>query len=733
MTPPSIVEQCSQTYQNHFDKVLESSGTPEEAIDYCIHQYLDGKPAKKGYTTQVQSTALWKCHFWQKVPVSCYYSDPAAYALGRSLHFGLSDTEILKDLLHRTPNTLIRGIRYSQIFLQPDSKAWQQILLLSEDANEDFLRFLLVCKKLYYELNSYDKLIVDLQRQLDELTVFEFLLYSSLFTFQNLVPEPSDVLAAVNNEWFEVQQGVSDALNELLVWKLKTRDNNDLRLNERFLARSLKLHLMPLLIPGEGTSSVGLRNIEIFNRLVAAVMQRNDFQQRTTSEFCFDDDYRFRFDGDQLTIYPIEIPEESDWDVNGRKLSILHRYWFNRAIMDYFQSDLPEKKFGLQENDVFNRLAYIKAYQIFLHLDEVFGIDSQIALPDTSQVDLFMAIHSLELMTAFFNISYIGEFQKYRQDSGNWLNALSRLMLQGISSGENRFPLTWAEPSEKAQRIKSWTVSDAHPEGNLKLAEDILKFWTMDLQELSESLKESPDIPIPEFHERPIIKLGMYSFQLPWLMATQNNSTAALNNLRRIGCRRKERKAETHRIESRLGDLFHSKGFNVVQSYEPEMINDNDPGEIDLLCYMEGHLLLLEIKSTYLRKTKQEVWLHRTTTLRKAARQLERKKNALSHALKHDVDLRSELQIPAHIDDIKIHPWIVDTSIEHDQELIDGYLKVSLEGLVVILRNERQLLTGNLLMDENLPEDDMFPEGFSAQQFVEIVEEGNLWSVLSVE
>ena len=163
------------------------------------------------------------------------------------------------------------------------------------------------------------------------------------------------------------------------------------------------------------------------------------------------------------------------------------------------------------------------------------------------------------------------------------------------------------------------------------------------------------------------------------------------------------------------------------------MINDNDPGEVDLLCYLEGHLLLLEIKSTYLRKTKQEAWLHRTTTLRKAARQLKRKNIALSHALEHDVDLRSELQIPAHIDDIKIHPWIVDTSIEYDQELIDGYLKVSLEGLIVILRNELQLLTGNLLMDEKLPEDDMFPEGFSAQQFVEIVEKGNLWLALTVK
>jgi hypothetical protein len=528
-----------------------------------------------------------------------------------------------------------------------------------------------------------------------------------------------------------IHQSVWDALGELLIWKLKSRPENDLRLNERFLAKSLKQHLMPLLLPGEERPPLrSLETLEQFGKLIAAVVKKNDFLHGTIYEFCFDDDYRYRFDGNHLTIYPIDIPAESDWDFNGRKLSALHSYWLNRAVLDYLQSDLSNQQFGLPENNDFNRLAYLKACQVYLQLDEVFGLDSEIALPNGTQVDLFKAIHSLELMTAFFNVSYIAKFQKNLQESGNWIAALSHLMLEGIATGENRFPLTWAEPSEKAERIKSWTVSEQCPGGDIKAAKAILEFWTNDLKKLKVNLIRVPDMPTPELNEQPIIQLGIYGIQLPWLMASQNNSTAAVNNLRRIGCRRKGRKDETHRIESRLGDLFRSRGFAVIQAYQPEVIDDFDPGEVDLICYQGIHLFILEVKSTYLRKTKKEAWIHRTSTLRKAAQQLHRKQIAVRHAIESDETLLSNLQLPSGGKKLRIHAWIVDTSIEHDQEMVEGYLKVSLEGLIVILRNDRHLLSGNLLLEESLPEDDLFPDGFTVQRFIEIVENGEVWKIL---
>ena len=730
MTFITTVEQCRQAYEKYFQATLKATGSQKHAAEACAHFYLNGKPVKNGYTDQVRSNALWDCSFWETAFETKYASDVISFALGRSLHQGLADGKLFQHLLETEPETLKRGIRYSQVFLQPDSQTWSGILSIVNDKNSDFFQFIEVCQLLCKELHQHNHLIFDLQKQLDEVTIFEYLLYGSLFTFQNLVPRRFD-LHHVNEDCDMIHQSVWDALGELLIWKLKSRPENDLRLNERFLAKSLKQHLMPLLLPGKERPPLrSLETLEQFGKLIAAVVKKNDFLHGTIYEFCFDDDYRYRYDGNHLTIYPIDIPAESDWDFNGRKLSALHSYWFNRAVLEYLQSDLSNQQFGSPENDEFNRLAYIKACQVYLQLDEVFGLESEIALPNGTQVDLLKAIHSLELMTAFFNVSYIAKFQENLQESGNWIAALSHLMMEGIATGENRFPLTWAEPSEKAERIKSWTVSEQCPEGDIKAAKAILEFWTNDLKKLKVNLIRVPDMPTPELNEQPIIQLGIYGFQLPWLMASQNNTTAAINNLRRIGCRRKDRRDETHRIESRLGDLFRSRGFAVIQAYQPEVIDDFDPGEVDLICYQGIHLFILEVKSTYLRKTKKEAWIHRTSTLRKAAQQLHRKQIAVRHAIESDETLLSNLQFPSVEKKLRIHAWIVDTSIEHDQEMVEGYLKVSLEGLIVILRNDRHLLGGNLLLEESLQEDNLFPDGFTVQRFIEIVENGEVWKIL---
>ena len=721
------IDRCIFAYENRYTKILKSTGSQEQAVESCVNCYLDGKPTKRGYNHYIRSIALWKCSFWKTIPSGCYDNDFVAFALGYSLRWGLSDGGVLKTILNQSAETLKRGIRYSQLFLQPDSPSWKQVLSLADEGNDDFQQFLIVCLKLQQEVRDLDHTVGDLKGQIDELTVFESLLYSSLFTFQRVVPERIDFYN-VNEGWDELHQGIFDALNEILIWKVKSRPDNDLLLNERFLTKSLKQHLMPLLLPSEKSPSICLKNLELFGGLVAAVVRRNEFMSGTVHDFCYDDDYRYRFDGNHLTLYPIEIPEESEWDFNGRKLSALHTYWFNKAVLHYAHSDLFSEQFGLPENDESNRMAFIKACQVVMQLEEVYGLDTGISLPDGTTVDLFKAIHSLELMTAFFNVSFIRKFQEHIQESGSWRAALSQLMLEGIATGENRFPLTWAEPPEKAKRIKAWTVSDANPEGDIGMAEAILKFWSNDLKKLKEDLVRSPDMPTPDVCEKPIINVGMYGFQLPWLMASQNNSNAAVNNLRRIGSRRKGRVNETHRIESRLGDLLKSQGFAVIQSYQPKVVDCYDPGEVDLICYKDNHLLILEIKSTYLRKTKQDAWVHRTTTLRKAAQQIKRKEIAIQDAIEDDQTLQSQLQLPTQKRDLRIYSWIVDTSIEHDQEMIDGILKVSLEGIIVILNNERYLLSNKFLLENEVDKDDLFPGGFSVQRFVEIVEAGELWS-----
>lgn len=86
--------------------------------------------------------------------------------------------------------------------------------------------------------------------------------------------------------------------------------------------------------------------------------------------------------------------------------------------------------------------------------------------------------------------------------------------------------------------------------------------------------------------------------------------------------------------------------------------------------------------------------------------------------------------------------WIVDTSIEWDHQLFQGFLKVSLEEVLIALRDDRRLLNdphglfgGQAVPDQGAEEyaepgkdDTLYPDGFSAGRFVEVIETAAVWA-----
>ena len=132
--------------------------------------------------------------------------------------------------------------------------------------------------------------------------------------------------------------------------------------------------------------------------------------------------------------------------------------------------------------------------------------------------------------------------------------------------------------------------------------------------------------------------------------------------------------------------------------------------------------------------------LHGVTTLRKAGLQLRRKVQAVQNALATNTDLASMLGIETEAMSLHILGWIVDTSIEHDHERFNGFLKVSLEELLIALRDDRHLLNdpeglidgtwmeaghGEVAEFDKLPT--LYPDGFSSSRFVEVIESEAVW------
>lgn len=199
----------------------------------------------------------------------------------------------------------------------------------------------------------------------------------------------------------------------------------------------------------------------------------------------------------------------------------------------------------------------------------------------------------------------------------------------------------------KVSDILGWQFTPEHPQGSPRHAAAIVDFWTSDWGKLATQSRDGAAGLKPDLFERPILKMGQTLVQLPWVADLQNNSTAAINNLRRLGARRNEARAETQRIETEMGAMLENRGFKVVLNWNPPVGPDGNAGEVDVICARDGTLLALEVKSTYMRRSQQDARQHETTTLRKAGQQLQRKVAAVQLALATAPELAQQLGLLA--------------------------------------------------------------------------------------
>jgi hypothetical protein len=708
--------RCLQHYLTVYQRE-QQLGSTGLALNECLHHFLDQRPSGKNMSSLDRSAGLAAAPFWwDSFAVST--APLASLALSRVLHHEQAiSIELLEHLAHANPGVLRWAIRYAKLFTRVDSALWLQ--LRQRLQGEDWRVFFGVCDRLLDQLQPYATLVASAEKKLAHLSLLEVLSYLSVLAYEQMT---LDAPADPSGERWKVY-------DRIVLNKLKTCSDTDFDLSEERLGLSLKKHLSPILFPSPSITSECASNLETFDVLIEATQELIDYEG-SIDWFCFDPECRYQLKPGESVIYNETENGSREWQRTGRKYLALWGYWIQRGIGEFAERGLAEIQIGSAENHELNAEAYIKALRSELQLKAIYGLDDELELADGARANLFQAMLASELSTVFFQSAYIQPFQKHHIACGDMAQALSRLAFNGAVTGENRFPMTWSEEAEKTQKIKGWTVCNDYPEGSLAAAKGILNFWTNDLKALANSLKEHPNQPVPRLSELPFSKIGRYSFQFPWVVAQQNNLTAAVNNLRRLGARRAGSMSETQRIELRLAEQMRERGFAVEVGYRPERREHEDPGEVDLICHLDGVVLLLEVKSGYIRSTKHEVWLHRTSTLRKAAWQLRRKSVAVIDALVRDEHLRAKLGCTAENPGGQLHAWIVDTSIELDQQMVDGFLVVSLEALQVILRDERQLLCEGEQSPED-SDDTMFPCGFTAERFVEVVERGEVWALLN--
>jgi Holliday junction resolvase-like predicted endonuclease len=749
-------ERVNRYYSQSISRLLATGMLIAEIASTIAHDYLDGKPSSKGkkvVTAQDRDHAFWTLPFWEQVPDSAFDSEEFVIALSRYLgQERVNNEALLRRVALRAPTTLQRSVRYAQLFLLPQSPHWLSLRRFASSSGP-LAAFFDVCLHLSQQHAQFYDAIRTAQAQLEPLSPLEVLVYASLYAFQQLLPHKAALDSNVSDDDDRYQE-VAEVMNDILLWKLRTCPDDAFDLTEQDIAESFRTHLLPFLSQVNRGGIHHDRCFDAFTRLADAHMDLNRFIETVVNPFRFDEDCIMYVRHGTLAMSVSQAPRESAWRRNGRKQQLLQMYWLNRGLDAFVAAGFADTVIGKPENRELNSIAYLKAMRTELQLSELYGLGQDLTVGQGLQVNLFQSLLSMELMSVFFQDAFIEPYLSHLRQAGDWRNALRRLMFGGLMNGmQDRFPLTYSERSEKASKIVPWTRSETHPHGSVKVAEAILEFWTSDLKGLAATLRTHHNAVAPELFERPMLKLGRYLFQLPWLVARQNNSTAAINNLRRLGARRSSLRDETQHIETRLAQLFAERGFAICANYEPPYNSTEDPGEIDLICCRNGVVFVLEIKSSYVRKTMQDAWQHRANTLRKAGRQIERKGAAVARALTTDSDLVARLGIERARDCPRLHCWIVDTSIEHDHEYFSGHLKVSLDEILIALRNERcflrkldEMADGQELpraggdeprnsqdtgaedaVPDAPPHDDLYPDGFSAGRFAEVIETGQVW------
>ncbi|MDO9094707.1 MAG: hypothetical protein Q8R98_14260 [Rubrivivax sp.] len=732
-------------YDELFDRLSVRSSTPL-AVESVAEAYLDGKPQvlrKKRTTRRERDSLFWSSRSLVECSPESWNSEVMVLALARYLG---QEPVVAVGMLARVakvaPAALVRAVRYSGLVLNQHSPRRTEL----DEAAVGQAEVLELCRVLtIFDLAYRDRLAtLHMQKALlSDLSAFDLLVYASLYAFERLVPRDFETrtLAPATGADSQVAWG---AINDLLTWKLESAEASSLKLSDDDIGRSVVAHLRPILFEdAHGDAGAALHRLRAFHDLVAAQIELNEFVQRSANAFSYDDSIRFVRQDDHLEIMEVDPGARTAWQRDGRKLERLHGYWLHRAMdafVAYVAADPGRWAIGRPENGDANRLAWIRALQAQLRLREVYGVADAVATDGGERVDVFRALLSLNLMSMFFQADFLAAFATRIEAEAGWIGALQRLAFDGLREGmQNRLPLTWSGRDAKVANITGWTVTAAQPQGDAPMASAILDFWTYDLAAMSAQFKGAAPGLRPHFYERPVLKFGSTLVQLPWIVGLQNNSTAAINNLRRLGARRGQAREETQRIEVALARLLESRGFTTLLNWKPPR-DEDDPGEVDVIATLGQHLFVLEVKSTFLRRSQEEAWLHASSTLRKAGRQLQRKLAAVSQAIGSDLEFRTSLGLTEPPAPQHHHGWIVDTCIECDHQRFSGFLKVSIEEVLIALRDDRHLLndpegllSGTYDADQSVEDDThpaastLYPEGFRVERFIEVIETEAVW------
>lgn len=632
---------------------------------------------------------FWASQFINDVTAQQINSENFILALSQYFRSNSVDEDTLIKLLKLSQEGVISAVRQSGIIAHPDHPSLAVLRKISTQINvpklDEFLRVVAYLKLQYQErLNAYKKL--KSQLQLDQITAMVF---SSFYAYEYLMSD-TDCLK------IPYQMDTNDNVSIQDIWSvfhdIITSSNIEKnKLTEKKLYQMLKATMSPFLF-GKNLNHSLMKQYEDFKRLVAHKIEINLYENQVISAYCYKLSTNYYLENGQLILEA----KSSDLDLFQEKFGVLAAYWQWRGVNAL--TDNPHfERLDRGENVESNALALAKTQGIILQLYEVYGIEKAFFEQD---YDLCALVFTMLLSQAHYVHDFLEAFKKIR-DSNNQhaFSTLAKLMIDGVLIGQNRMPLTFATQKEKAIKMSDWIIEGS---GNQKVKEmsRILDFWSKDLRDGSDAF----------YTEKSFYKIDDYLFALPWMSAQKNFSTATINTFRKMYKNRASLKSETDLMENNLAGLLAKSKGRVYSQYEP---SESGVGEIDAIVVSDDKVLIIELKSSYIKSNVKEIYEYRNFVLKKAAYQLARKTTYVRDIFLPSLGLDSAK--------FSIYSWIVDTTLEFDHGYIDGFLKVSFEELLIVLNKHEMFII------DMLTEDIAVKNNLDLATLIQNIESDNFW------
>lgn len=605
---------------------------------------------------------FWQSGFVGELSAEHLSSENYRIAFSQYLRYGKIERDLCRNIADICPESFVSAVRKSGMIGQLQHNSWAVVDdLCRHSEHKPLLEFIAVVDSLHKSYEDRLKAYQDLKRTLN-LGQLSIMLYSSLYTYEYLLPKPETLCIPYQidpNSRITVDK-LWQAFNTLLFQTTSSRKP----VSEKSIALLLRDKLVPFLWR-EGLTPLLIHEYEQFKYLVALRVELDLYQNFVFNSYSYQEDTKYSLQNGQLQL---ENSGKDDSSENWlEKFSIIQAYWQWRGMQECVDTSYF-LRMDRGKNLIGNMTALAEAQGIILRLQEVFGIYEH--LSNQQPFDLFEAVLSLELSQQFYRQDFINQFVAMRQEGMPPFQALLLLMLDGLQIGENRLPMTFWEKDRKAVRMSDWILSGSKTSKKKSMAA-ILDFWSQDLRKMEKH----------SYAELPYYQADGIMLELPHRFGLQNLHTTVINHFRRLNKNRPSLGKETDRIEVQLAELFEKYGWQVLAQHEPE---ENGVGEIDLIVIADKQVLVLELKSTFIKQNIREIYEYRYFVLKKAAYQLSRKCAYVRDILLPKLGYKPE--------EITLHSWIVDTTLEFDHQYIDGHLKISLEELLIQLRQHNNFM-----------------------------------------